>query len=112
VLLERKSQTLLPVPYDFDFAGLVNTPYAEPNPKLKIRNVRTRLYRGHCEVNEQLPQTLQRFRDNEPAIRELIAEQSGLDDNSKKDMNNFIDAFYKTINKPASVEKILLKKCS
>jgi hypothetical protein len=36
------------IPYDFDFAGLVNAPYADPNPRLNLRNVRTRLYRGRC----------------------------------------------------------------
>jgi hypothetical protein len=38
-----------PVPYDFDFAGVVDAPYAAPNPMLTmIGSVRERLYLGPC----------------------------------------------------------------
>ncbi len=42
----RPDGVLLPVPYDFDSSGMVNTPYALPNERLKIKSVRQRLYRG------------------------------------------------------------------
>jgi hypothetical protein len=44
-----------PLPYDFDFAGIVNAPYAQPNPRYDIPNVRVRLYKGHCKSNDLLP---------------------------------------------------------
>ena len=37
-----------PVPYDFDFSGLVNASYAGPPPSLPIRSVRERVFRGFC----------------------------------------------------------------
>lgn len=46
-LFERDGQTL-PVPYDFDLAGLVDASYAKPDPALNIRSVQTRRYRGYC----------------------------------------------------------------
>lgn len=36
------------IPYDFDLAGLVNARYARPDPALRIKTVRQRLYRGLC----------------------------------------------------------------
>ena len=39
---------LTPVPYDFDFSGLVDAPYATPPEGFKINSVRQRLYRGYC----------------------------------------------------------------
>jgi hypothetical protein len=40
---------LLPVPYDFDFSGVVNAIYAEPNPNLRIKRVTQRRFRGYCK---------------------------------------------------------------
>ncbi|MGI9249438.1 MAG: hypothetical protein ACR2QI_10505, partial [Woeseiaceae bacterium] len=57
-----------PLPYDFDFAGIVNAPYAQPNPRYHLRNVRQRLYKGQCGNNELLPGTLQRYVDKKEAI--------------------------------------------
>ena len=36
------------VPYDFDWSGVVNARYATPDPKLDVRNVRDRVFRGFC----------------------------------------------------------------
>jgi hypothetical protein len=44
---------LVPVPYDFDFSGLVDAPYATPPPDSKAASVRVRRYRGYCGHNEQ-----------------------------------------------------------
>ncbi|MFL6801419.1 MAG: hypothetical protein ACJ8EQ_06595, partial [Sphingomicrobium sp.] len=42
---------VIPVPYDFDFSGLVNAPYATPPDQLRIADVRQRVYRGYCAHN-------------------------------------------------------------
>jgi hypothetical protein len=39
---------LIPVPYDFDFSGLVDAPYAGPPEGVPIRTIRDRNYRGYC----------------------------------------------------------------
>ncbi len=36
----------VPVPYDFDWTGFVSARYARPDERLRIRNVRLRIYRG------------------------------------------------------------------
>ena len=41
----------VPIPYDFDFSGLVSAPYAGPPPELDIADIRQRLYRGYCIHN-------------------------------------------------------------
>ena len=38
----------VPVPYDFDYSGLVDAPYATPPEGIPIANVRQRNYRGYC----------------------------------------------------------------
>jgi hypothetical protein len=44
---------LVPVPYDFDYSGLVNAPYAVPPDSVPVRSVRERRYRGFCRHNQQ-----------------------------------------------------------
>ena len=42
VLFARKGRAYLSVPYDFDQSGLVNAPYAAPNPKFELDSPRDR----------------------------------------------------------------------
>ena len=52
----RADGVLLPVPYDFDATGIVNSPYSLPDERLRIQTVRQRLYRGRCrEMSELQP---------------------------------------------------------
>jgi hypothetical protein len=67
------------VPYDFDFSGLVDAPYSAPDPKLGIRSVRQRLYRGPCLTPSQLPPLLARFHEQRPAILALYDSLPDLD---------------------------------
>jgi hypothetical protein len=41
-------QLLTAVPYDFDYSGLVDAPYAVPPEGIPVNNVRQRSYRGYC----------------------------------------------------------------
>ena len=47
-LLRAPGALLTPVPYDFDYSGLVDAPYAVPPEGIPVENVRQRNYRGYC----------------------------------------------------------------
>ena len=47
-LLNGPGSLLTPVPYDFDYSGLVDAPYSDPPEGFPIDNVRQRNYRGYC----------------------------------------------------------------
>ncbi len=111
VLLGKRDQPYLSVPYDFDFSGFVNTPYAEPSPNLTIRTVRTRLYRGYCDVNDALEPALQTVRDKRADIIALIRQQEGLDDRNRNKGLRYIESFYKAIDKPSTITRNMLGRC-
>ena len=46
-LLATTDGRVLPVAYDFDFSGAVNTSYAVPPPDYGVPNVRTRKFMGY-----------------------------------------------------------------
>ena len=101
-----------PVPYDFDFSGLVNAPYAEPNPRFKIRRVTTRLYRGRCMNNERLDETITYFLQKEAELRDLASAVEGFDSRSQKSTDKFVDGFFAVISNPEAVQRKLIRECS
>jgi len=102
----------LPIPYDFDFSGFVNAPYATPNPRFKLRSVKTRLYRGRCMNNEFLNGTFSYFHEKEPEIRSVLNELEALDKKNLKDTNKFLDGFFKDISDSKIVHRKFITKCS
>ena len=111
-LMAPKGQSLYtPLAYDFDFSGLVNAPYAQPNPRYKLPNVRTRLFRGSCEYDEQLEATLQYFKDRKDALYAVIDETEPLTRLTRASARRYLDSFYERIETPADVRKWLIGKC-
>jgi len=100
-----------PLPYDFDFAGLVNAPYAQPNPRYDLRNVRQRLYKGLCKNNDLLPDTLQLYLAKKSAIYGVVNELELLSSRSRRDVSNYLDSFFDRISKPKSVRGRFIEKC-
>ena len=111
VLLNDETRPVLPVPYDFDQSGFVDAPYAQPDPRFRIRTVRTRVYRGRCANNDRLPETLQQFREKHDAIYALIDEQQGLKTATRQSLINYVDDFYKRIYDPRTVSRRMVDRC-
>jgi len=89
------------VPYDFDHAGIVRAPYANPAPELNLPSVADRRYRGYCiEKMEEFEDTLKEFLDHKDGIYSLYSESKLLDEKSIKTTINYLDGFYSTITTP------------
>jgi len=99
------------IPYDFDMSGLVNAPYAEPNPNFRIRSVTQRLYRGRCAYIDNLQTSLQLLQDNRDAIYGLFEQQEQLDESSRKKVTKFVDRFYKVIDDPKKTHREIESEC-
>ena len=111
-LVVQPTGTLLPVPYDFDFSGLVETRYAIPDPRLGIRSVRARLNRGPCRTREQLEPTLARFRSVRSQVLALYDSLPGLDKRYAGDAKRYLGDFFDTIERPGLVKAALVDVCS
>ena len=114
ILAASDGPPYLALPYDFDFSGLVNAPYAEPNPKYPIRSVRTRFYKGRCSNNDLLPETLQLFRDRREDLFGAIDELrgiSGTSDRAARSVRSYVKAFFRIIEDPEAVRKRMIENC-
>ncbi len=102
---------LRPVPYDFDFAGMVDASYATPPPSVKIRSVRTRYYRGFCQQPHELMRAVTLFNNNRVALYELYSETALLTAQSKEKARTYLDSFFDTINDPLRLNTKVQSRC-
>ncbi len=85
------------VAYDFDFSGLVNAPYAIPDPMLGTEFVTIRVYRGFPRELGELKEMAQHFISKKDEVFAAVNNSKYLDKGSKKEMINFLDEFYNLI---------------
>lgn len=110
LIRSRKDSLSLPypVPYDFDFGGLVNAEYAVPAETLPIQTVRDRLYRGFPRTMEELQEIFDIYNKQKEKIYALINNCEFLLSSNKKDMIRYLDDFYRTINNKKEVQKVFI----
>jgi hypothetical protein len=100
-----------PLPFDFDWAGIVAPPYAQPDPSLRIRTVRDLHYMGYCRSDSEFEQAISAFNRHQEAIYELHRMQEGLDEDRLRRMLEDYDRFYFTINRPNEVARTIMRQC-
>ena len=105
------SATLYPVPYDWDFSGLVDTPYAVAPDAINVSSVRQRRYRGFCRHNAEARTEIARIRSMQAALMANYAAVPGLDPKMAKRATDYLGGFFADIATDASAEAKLLKTC-
>lgn len=98
-LMVNEKRTIVPVPYDFDFSGLVNTIYANPDPKLGIASVTDRLYRGPCRADAELEPIIGRFIAAKADVLALYESLPDLNAGYRKRARSYLEGFYSAIER-------------
>jgi hypothetical protein len=101
----------IPVPYDFDYTGLVNTHYAVPRESLGISSVRDRYFLGPCRnrrIHMAAVQNLATYKDE---IFDLIMTFEYLDEEEKSDMVGYIESFFQEAEDERFVERSIAPTC-
>jgi hypothetical protein len=83
-----------PVPYDFDYCGIVNAPYAAPREDLDITSVRDRYYLGYKRTIEELKAITSVYNENHDKILQCINDFNLLSKNNRKDIAGYVDKFF------------------
>jgi hypothetical protein len=98
-LMVNEQRTITPVPYDFDFSGLVDTVYANPDPKLGIQSVHDRLYRGPCRSDVEMTPVVERFSAKKAEILALYDALPDLNAGYRKRAQSFLETFFSSIDR-------------
>lgn len=110
-LVRTRDLRYLTVPYDFDFSGAVDAPYATPDPELPIRTVRDRLYRGFCRDEVALSDLVELFGSRREAIRELVTGFGPLPEGDRRGLLRYFDDFYDVLDSPGERRRQIEEAC-
>lgn len=95
----------IPVPHDFDLAGIVGSPYALPAEELQMSSVQERRYRGYCTKDvKAFDNTVAFFNGKKNDIYALYSRSGLLDPKYIKATLKYLDDFYSTINNPKKLK--------
>jgi len=102
--------------YDFDWAGLVDAPYAAPDAQLQIKynvtRVTDRLYRSVvCYPPELLTKTLNLFKAQKDSIYQTLRGRPEIKPNRLKAAEGYLDKFYKDLDDPKKVKSVFEEPC-
>ena len=100
----------VPVPYDFDWSGVVYARYAKPDPRLGIKTVQDRLYRGPCYSPADLAPVLAKFSEQRNAVNQLYARLP-LDDGYRRRATDYYKEFFDIIADQRQVRRELIDPC-
>ena len=110
-LVQDRARRLYPVPYDFDLSGFVHAPYASPDPRIGIRSVLDRLYRGPCRTVDEFEEAANSLRAKRADMLALIDSMADLDRDARVEAKEFLDSFFRSIEKPGAVKKQFVDGC-
>lgn len=102
----------IPVPYDFDFSGFVDAPYAFPPEQLNLSSVKQRKYRGYCAHNQSVLAAAKLMHDKQGAMMAELAAIPGLDRGSAAKAAAFVQPFFSEIASDSAVQANILANCS
>jgi hypothetical protein len=88
----------VPVPYDFDWSGLISANYAVPHPVIGTEKVSERVYRGFKKEPFIVYYTIEIFKARKQKIYQVFENFELLDMDEKEEVFHYLDEFYEIIN--------------
>jgi hypothetical protein len=110
-LLSGASAVMSPVPYDFDYSGLVDAPYAIPPEQFRVNSVRTRVYQGFCRHNGAALAAAVEFRAARPSLEALFSQIPAMEDRTRRKALSYLSRFFEEIATDQSLQSRVLKGC-
>lgn len=104
---------IVPIAYDFDFAGAVSARYATSDERLNLPDVRHRLFRGYCTDPSAYEKAFAVFNEKKPQIYALYSDSVGklMDSGSVKETLRYFDEFYEIINNKRAAKRSIVDSC-
>jgi hypothetical protein len=112
-LLGTADGRILPVAYDFDYAGAVNASYAVPPPNYNVPNVRTRKFLGYCELAPEFPGAVNLLVEKKEAIYALYRDDVGklMSPSVVRSTLEYFDDFYDSVRSQKDAERNVFRNC-
>jgi AAA family ATP:ADP antiporter len=100
-----------PVPFDFDFSGLVNAKYASVSPEVAISNVRQRVFRGVCDPKTDWDGVFAHFAVRRDDVLALADEVPGLEPKQRDRAVEYLEGAFATFASPDRRNTLIVNAC-
>ncbi len=110
-VVQDKRRRFLPVAYDFDLSGMVRPPYAGPDPRLPLRSVTDRMYRGPCRSVEEFEAVAEPFRSRKSEMLAALDAMQELQGPHRTEMKRYLEGFFDRIATRESIKKTFVDGC-
>jgi hypothetical protein len=98
LLAGHPSGLYTPLPYDFDFSGLVDAPYAGPPPGVPVENLRERTYRGYCVHLPQAQAVAAQMSARRSEFLGVFAGIPGMTAGTQRRGATFLEGFFRDVD--------------
>jgi hypothetical protein len=100
-----------PVPYDFDYTGLVDTYYAIPSEYTGLKSVRERMYLGPCRDDKSYLAATEHLDQCMDQILSTIKDFQYLDQKYKDEMIDYILEYYAISDNKKALLSAMQRSC-
>lgn len=105
------TQLGIAIPFDFDWTGLVNPPWAIPTEEMGIRTVRERIFNGICRNKQVYQEDLGKFIVKKDEFYRVINDFPYLKEKEKKDITDYLDEFFDQLTRKSGIIEYMLNSC-
>lgn len=105
------TNSVIPVAYDFDYSGFVNTNYSTPHPTMPITHVTTRHNKSVCLSVDACEKARILFLERKDQILECCNAFDLLEGKSRRRAIEYVEGFFKIIEDAKTTSRIFTKDC-
>lgn len=106
LVVDKASEQIIPVPYDFDFSGFVDAGYAIPNADYGHTSIKDRVFLGMAIDDQIRMVNIALFKQRKEAMYAVVNGFKRLSYEEKEEMQNYLDEFYnglQDLGRPSAV---------
>ena len=112
LVLSKNDSSPFPVPYDFDYSGLVNTHYALPHNSLPIKNVRDRMLQWRGKTIEGLKPYFETISAEHQSLLKIVDDFQFLNPEFKSDAVNYLNSFHELTGSDQAIRSLMRRKAN
>ena len=102
---------ILPIAYDFDFAGVVNAPYAIPNEKMPITSVQERYFIGDCREDSGYGEIIKKVKERKDAILSFVQDFEHMNERSRDYALKYLTKSFEYLEDEQMMDREIKRGC-
>jgi hypothetical protein len=100
-----------PVPYDFDYTGIVDAIYAIPGENLGIKSIRDRYFMGLCREEDEYQKAIDEIEMHHQEILDLIDAFPYMEERAKSEMIGYLESYFNMASVPNFTNRWMKSTC-